>query len=417
MAMQNGDQGNSISVNMAGKCDRCGGLCKRVVAALEGRPVVAALGAGGYNRDVDTDRILSHYGSIMATEEPGIHPVARRRAARGWSQTELARRAGTPRTSVSAIEGDRLTPSVAAALALARALECSVEELFGGAEAIPSAGSQWAWTPRTEPCRYWEAEVNGRRRLYPVEAISLNVFPHDGVWEGGVGREAGPTAAEATLVAACCDPAAGLLASEYARASGFRLLVLPRGGAAALDLLKNGLVHLAGLHRATEDHPFLNAETARAQLGRGYRLLRVARWQEGVALPAGERTRSLPALLRRGGRWALREPGSAARECLDELFGTRRASGRCVRSHAAVAEAVRGGWAGAGVCVRLAAEEAGLNFLPVRVEALDFCFADSLTRDPRFQALLRLLRSRAHRRLVSELPGYDARETGELLEP
>jgi hypothetical protein len=29
-------------------------------------------------------------------------------------------------------------------------------------------------------------------------------------------------------------------------------------------------------------------------------------------------------------------------------------------------------------------------------------------------SLIRLLRSRAHRRMVSELPGYDAHETGEL---
>jgi len=31
-------------------------------------------------------------------------------------------------------------------------------------------------------------------------------------------------------------------------------------------------------------------------------------------------------------------------------------------------------------------------------------------------ALIRLLRSRSHRRLISELPGYDASETGEILE-
>jgi molybdate-binding protein len=80
-----------------------------------------------------------------------------------------------------------------------------------------------------------------------------------------------------------------------------------------------------------------------------------------------------------------------------------------------VAQAVRAGWANAGICVKLVAEEAVLNFLPLRVETLDFCFAASLKHDPRVQAPIRLLRSRAHRRLVSELPGYDARETGELL--
>jgi molybdate-binding protein len=113
--------------------------------------------------------------------------------------------------------------------------------------------------------------------------------------------------------------------------------------------------------------------------------------------------------------WAARETGSAARECLDELLAGRRFSGREVAGHASVAEAVRSGWAGAGVCVRFSAEEAGLNFLPIRTESLDFCFPASLQHDPRIQGLIRLLRSRGYRRLVSELPGYDARQTGEMI--
>jgi molybdate-binding protein/DNA-binding XRE family transcriptional regulator len=350
----------------------------------------------------------------MSNTDPATHAVAVRRAARGWSQVELARRAGIPRSSVSAIESERLTPSVTAALALARALECSVEDLFGVGAPTPDRPA-WAWPPRSEPCRYWEAEVGGRRWLYPVEGLSQSIVRHDGVWLGGVGRDNSSLVAETTLVVACCDPAIGLLAAEYARETRFRLLAFPHGGAAALDLLKRGLVHLAGLHRSTVEQPGRNAEAVRAQLGHGFCLLRAARWEEGVALAADDRTRSLRSIARGGRRWALREPGSGARECLDALLGDKSASGRQVRSHAAVAEAVRAGWAEAGVCVRLTADETGLNFLPVQTEALDFCFAASLKHDPRMQALIRLLRSRAHRRLVSELPGYDARETGELV--
>jgi molybdate-binding protein len=88
-----------------------------------------------------------------------------------------------------------------------------------------------------------------------------------------------------------------------------------------------------------------------------------------------------------------------------------------VFTHAAVAEAVRGGWADAGVCVRLAAEEAGLSFLPVRTETLDFCFSGALQHDPRIHALIRLLRDPSFRRLLGELPGYDTRWTGETSSP
>ncbi len=367
------------------------------------------------NNVVDSDRIMAQIDTIMMLQKSTVNQVLARRKAREWSQAELARRAGISRAAVSAIEGEHLTPSVTAALSLAAVLECSVEELFGRAAVSPQRGSEWGWAPRTEPCRYWEAEVSRRRILYPVEAVSLNPVPHDGLWDGGVCREIGDSPAERTLTLACCDPAAGLLAAEYARASGFRLLIFPRSGGTALELVRKGLVHVAGLHRSTAEHPDRNTETVRTQLGEGYHLLRVAQWEEGIALPMGDQTCSPERLVRSSRRWAVRESGSAARECLDELLGGREFSGRQVDGHAAVAEAVHAGWAEAGICVKLCAAEAGLNFLPMRTETLDFCFPTGKQHDPRIQALIRLLRSRAYRRLVSELPGYDGRYTGELV--
>ena len=357
---------------------------------------------------------MSTSDRIISTRKNSAQPVLARRTERGWSQADLARHAGISRTAVSAIEGDRLAPSVTTALSLAAVLECSVEELFARGETCAPRSAQWAWTPRVEPCRYWEAEVSRQRLLYPVEALSVNPVPHDGVWTAGVCREAGPAPADTTLTLACCDPAAGLLATEYARFSGFRLLVFPRGGRAALELLRRRLVHVAGLHYATDEQPERNAGMVRAQLPGRWELLRSARWEEGIALPANDQTRSTKSVARCRRRWAAREPGSGARECMDELLGNRPFAGRQVDGHPAVAEAVRAGWAEAGVCVRFSADEAGLNFLPVRTEALDLCFASALQHDPRLQALVRLLRSRSHRRLISELPGYDARETGEI---
>ena len=363
---------------------------------------------------IDTASITTKHGSIMPRMPIEAHPVTRMRKARAWSQEQLAELSGVPRTTLSAIEGRRLTPSVTAALSVARALECSVEELFGDASAeLPGGGPQWAWPARMQPCRYWEAEVAGKRWLYPVESLAVNPLPHDGVWEHGVVR-ADAQLASATLVIATCDPAAGLLAAEYARESGFRLLVLQRGGGAALDLMKQGLVHVAGIHRTTQASPALNAETVKQRLGAGYRLLRAADWEEGLAVSTGTRAQTARSITRQCDRWALREPGSAARECLDEILNGHAPEGRIVTSHAAVAEAVHSGWASAGVCVRLSAVEAGLNFIPVRTESLDLCFSDAMAHDPRVQALIRLVRSREHRRLVSDLPGYDARGTGEI---
>jgi len=351
---------------------------------------------------------------MMASVDSAAHPVRARREARQWAQAELAQRAGISRAAVSAIEGEQLSPSVATALALAAVFECSVEELFSRATAAKSFAPNWAWQPRAEASRYWEAEVSHRRLLYPVEAVTLNLFSHDGIWRNGVPHGNSP-AAEQTLVMASCDPSAGLLAAEYARASGFRLLVFPRGGRTALELLRQKLVHVAGLHYSTDEAPQRNAETVRTQIGSECRLLRVAKWESGIVLATDNHSRSAESVTRRPLRWAARESGSAARECLDGLLGQRHFAGREVSGHAAVAEAVRAGWAEAGVCVRFSAAEAGLNFLPVRSEILDLCFPAAFQHDPRIQALVRLLRDRACRRLISELPGYDARETGEIL--
>lgn len=343
------------------------------------------------------------------------HPVALRRVARGWSQQDLAARSGVPRSSVSAVESRRLVPSVATALALAQALACSVEEVFAPAGAAPTGDPAWAWPPPSRAGRYWEAEVGARRWLYPIEATSVSPLAHDGVLGDGVLKDSARTPPPETLVVATCDPAAPLLAAAYERASGFRVIVLARNGTAALDLLRTGRAHVAGLHHATDAHPARNVETARAVLGDDVRLVRAARWVEGLALPAAAEGRSVRGAVAGSKTWALREPGAAARDCLDEVADGKPAQGRIVQSHLAVAEAVRAGWADAGVCVQLAAEDAGLTFLPVRREALDLCFLARDARDPRVLALLRLLRSRSYRRTVSELPGYDARETGETL--
>src|SRR5262245_52446966 len=94
--------------------------------------------------------------------------LRQKRQARGWSQEELARQAGISRAAVSAIESAKLVPSVAAALALAAVLECSVEAIFGRVEISAATPWSWAWPPPSFPCRYWQAEVHGQMWLYPI---------------------------------------------------------------------------------------------------------------------------------------------------------------------------------------------------------------------------------------------------------
>jgi molybdate-binding protein len=217
----------------------------------------------------------------------------------------------------------------------------------------------------------------------------------------------------------------GLLAAELARQSDLRLIVLRRSSRAALDLLARGMIHAAGVHLARSDQAEGNAGPIRQHLDgdsnrRGdFQVLRVADWDEGIALRPALGLGTIRDVITAKLRWVVREPGSGAQQCLDEILQapeSRRPDRRCFRAldHRGVAEAIRGESADAGICLRIASEEAGLAFLSVRQEAYEICMPDALLHDRRGRALLNVIRSPAYRQLLDDLPGYSSTRTGDL---
>jgi molybdate-binding protein/DNA-binding XRE family transcriptional regulator len=326
------------------------------------------------------------------------------RQARGWSQEELAQAAGLSRTGISAIESRRLVPSVAAAIGLSQALGCAVEEIFGSQ--APSGGVQFAWLPAAFPCRYWAAEVAGRTLLFPVESGPPGGLFHDGVAQSATDLPPRISAARTTLVLATCDPAAGLLAAIYGCQGGFRMLVFTRSSGEAVALVERGLAHAAGVHLAATDDRLGNAGALARRYCEELALLRVARWEEGLACQPATRLRSAGTAARGKLRWVGRASGAGARRCQDEILGARRSPRHIAHDHRGVVEAIRSGFADVGVCLRLASEEGQLAFLPVGEECYDICFRRNQAADPRIAALIRAVRSSEYRRLIDELPGY-----------
>jgi molybdate-binding protein/transcriptional regulator with XRE-family HTH domain len=357
--------------------------------------------------------ILSYNATIMAGRSSSQNQVRQYRELRGWSQAELARRTAISRAAVSAIECQSLLPSVAAALALANVFGSTVECLFGKASPATSEPG-WAWPPPQVPCRYWHAQVHDRIRRFPVETTAAGELAHDGIFDGASFLTSKETDTGTTLVMASCDPAAAILSAEYVRRTGFRLLALNRSSRQALTMLGQGLIHVAGIHFATEDNPDSNVQTVRGLLGSGYRLLRIARWQEGLAVAPRTGISTVRGALRSRLRWIGREQGSAARQCQDQLLNRRPPPRRLIRDHRGVATAIRAGWADIGVCHRLVTEEAGLRFLSIRHEGFDLCYHLAMEGDLRIQALLRTARSLSYRNVVAELPGYDLSGWGEV---
>ena len=175
-------------------------------------------------------------------------------------------------------------------------------------------------------------------------------------------------------------------------------------------------MHVAGVHLAPADHAGGNAAIVQARAW--------CRVTTCSTSPGGRKgSRIAPALSLRSVTAAVSSrpaPGSAARGAPGrgsasmnswETAGPRAA---LASDHRGVAEAVRSGWADAGVCLRLVSEEAGLDFLPVREEFYDLCFPDRFKGDHRIQALLQVVRSPSYRKALGELPGYKSTETGTL---
>jgi molybdate-binding protein/transcriptional regulator with XRE-family HTH domain len=349
------------------------------------------------------------FDRIMSTR------LSEARRARGWSQAELASRAGVSRAEVSAIEQARHAPSVTVALGLASALDLTVEGLFGAESRSPSPTP--AWPLPADDARAWVARVSAGLHVYPVEATAAGAIAHDAEWRRGRLRAwADEAVSDRTLVVAGCDPFVGLLARALMAQQGIRVLPLLRSSTEALDMLGRGLVHAAGVHFVDPGGRSRNVQAVSSTLGAGYRLLHQSSWETGVALPASRRERSPGAVVRSRLRWVNREEGSSARHTFDALFEDRPpppGHDRIVRDHRAVAATVSSGWAEAGICARPVAREARLGFVTICRESYDLCVAGGARDDPRLRALVAVLRSAMYRQALGAVPGCSTRHTGE----
>jgi putative molybdopterin biosynthesis protein len=85
-----------------------------------------------------------------------------------------------------------------------------------------------------------------------------------------------------------------------------------------------------------------------------------------------------------------------------------------VSGPAAVALAVRGGSADAGICTAGIAEAYGLKFVPLAPEDYELVILRDMLSDPRLMALVALIRSPAYRALLEKTGEYLTDRTGIL---
>jgi len=368
------------------------------------------------------------------------------RTGKGFSQGELARMAGVTRQAIYAIEANQYLPTTAVALRLAGALDCRVEDLFSliaGGEMIE--GELVGELP-SDPLqtRVKVARVGKRLLVRPVAGLGavLNfTVPADGLLVGAA------TASRRTLregdrvrvrllrdrrivdgeiVVAGCDPAM-FLAGEYLRRRQDQATVVEwsMGSSAAIEALKRGEVHVAGLHivdpKSGESNlPYLR----RHWKGPEVQVVTFASWEQGLMVGHGnpKGVRGMDDLARKDVRLVNREAGSGARLLLDRKLAAAgikadQVNGypRSVASHLEVARLIAEGQADVGMGVRSAARLLGLEFLSLQEERYDLVIPMRYFNDhPGLERLMDTLVSRPFRTEVEALGGYDTRETGKI---
>lgn len=351
------------------------------------------------------------------------------RATRGMSQKRMAALAGITRQSYGAIESGTSVPSTEVALRLARELGLGVEDLF--------------WLPEG-PRDTLDVEVigSGRPCHGPVRLVRIGgrdlgvslqqttgvaVEPADGIGsELPDGRmrvllfTQRPPICD--LVALGCDPAFQFVARALRQRSGLEASWVRCGSHAALSGLAKGHAHVAGIHLVDPETGEYNESWIRQHVHFPCTRIRFVRWEQCLILKAGNPhgVEGVGDLSREGLRFVNRELGSGSRALIDMCLKAEGLSGdvipgyreTMVSGHIAVAEAVAGGLADAGVGIRAAALAFGLDTLPLAEEMYDLVIPDHFLEHPAVQALLMVLRTPSLQAQVEALGGYNAEGMG-----
>lgn len=344
------------------------------------------------------------------------------------------------RQALHRIEAGSYAPGVLAALHLARALACQVDDLFFLPDDV--AVARLIGGPARPGQRLQLARVGEELCAYPLSGVEALSGSADALLSGELpGNRVGCSPLspaqdwERTAVLCGCDPALSLLRGQVVRgqvvrgqSAPARVLLRPAVSEAALAALVSGEAHAAGLHlydplSGESNLPFVAAALP-DQVVHVYALWS---WEQGLTLPPGnpQRLSSVADLGRAGLRIANRPPGSGSRRLLDDWLAQAGLDAWPLSGYADeyaspldLAAAVAHGQADVGVGPRSAAQAHRLDFVPLLRERFDLVIPDRHLTHPGVQAILQAARSPALRAELRALGGqdsggYDPTESGQ----
>jgi DNA-binding XRE family transcriptional regulator len=323
------------------------------------------------------------------------------RVSRGWTQAQLAQRAGISRQMLSSVEAGRHVPNVAAAIGLATALDTTVEALFGQptGEARDLTGSPLAVGTPVSCARVGENVI-----AIPTSQTSGDAWRLSDavVTEQGVDRLDGDGPAE--LLLAGCDPILGIVARLVER-SGHQVLVAPTSTGRSLEALAAGRVHGVVVHARIGGLPTPPVPVRR---------WRLANWQVGLA--ARDAAPRLETVVDQGQAVVQRDPGAGAQKALDRSLSDLGADtplpGPIANGHIDAARRVSHGVGAAGVVMEAAASAFDLAFTPLEEHEVELWLATEWLDLPAATSLLNVLHGKSLAAQVQLLPGYDQTQLG-----
>jgi molybdate-binding protein len=199
------------------------------------------------------------------------------------------------------------------------------------------------------------------------------------------------------------------------------------GSSIALNALKRGEVHVAGIHLSEESSGASGLPNLKRSLGdMDCIVVTFAHWEEGFIVRQGnpKKLRTVSDIAKPTVRIVNREKGSGARRLLDKQLATSRIKPNRVKgysdevlSHLDVASRIKAGLADAGIGVRSVASICGLDFVPLQRERYDLVMPKTYYETlSGLRVLLDTMVSKPFRDEINALGGYDTREMGKLVE-
>ena len=323
--------------------------------------------------------------------------VRRHRRAAGLSQAELADRAGVSRQSIGALEAGRHLPRVDAALALAEALQTTVEDLL-------AVGPPMALHVLDEPLLEGQpvraARVGDHTVCVPLPAVTDGESwstPDAVVRHGRVQVLAGAQLDGFVVVG--CDPAIGILAGLAPARGAGRILPVAGSSAAARLALTVGRAHAAVVHDIDPPTP---------RHGDRVHRLALAAWRTGLAA-ATDATGALAAALAGTGEVVQRDQGAAAQSAYERALrraGVPVPSGPRARGHLdAAMQAARSGMA--AVTIEPVARALHLEFRPLETHTVEVWIDTAAVDHAGARALGEVLASARLRARLGAFAGYE----------